>query len=506
LAFICFGRHKQAKNDYFSIADILRYTDYMYLPNLKKRTRPFVSLVFSQTKIQALKLDGTRKKVDKFAQVEIPPGVIINYKIKEPVALKKLLQDLFIKSGIKEKFVGVVIPEFSTYTKSLSLPNLSDTEIREALHWRMQDYLPTPIDEVVFDWRLVSRNADGVEVLVVAVQKEVLFSYINLVEGAGLLPLVVETPALSIERLIPQDGIGRISIYVTTKESLLVISQANKIIASSVIVTRGGNEVVTTALRMLAHYKELKIQEIMVGGVGLTQDLVQFLNYNLGRPVKVIGVKIAGLAPGQVQDFLIPISVQYKDPAEPDSELTINLLPPDWAKKYRNKLEDIQIWTISLFASVAIWAGFLSILIAFMFFSQQADALRGEVSQANVQMQNGTIAEVREVNALASTTEEIDKSIVYPQQIINSLSSTAPVGITISSYKLNFEDGSVVFGGFAADRSRLIELKEVLEKNKDYSGIDVPLAAFIKNENIPFDISFIYLPAKPAAKPKVKLK
>ena len=162
----------------------------MKLPNFSLFKRTFISVVMSPRQIKAIKVNTKTGKVIKFAQIELPVGVIVNYRVKEKELLAKYLRELWDKNKIRDKYVGVVVPEFSTFTKSLELPNITDVEIAEALSFRMQEFLPTNVEDVVFDWKISKREKEKARVLVVAILKDVLFGYIDAVGAAGLSPLV----------------------------------------------------------------------------------------------------------------------------------------------------------------------------------------------------------------------------------------------------------------------------------------------------------------------------
>lgn len=464
----------------------------MKLPNFHLFKRSFISLVITPQHLKVIKINVKTNSVIKFAEVQLPPGIIVNYRVKDKDTLVKYIKELWAKNRLSDKYVGVVVPEFSTYTKSLSLPNLTDIELSEALSWRMQEFLPVSLDEVVFDWRALKREKEEAKVQVVAILKDVLFGYIDAVGVAGLSPLVVETPSLSIQRIIGAAAGGKLIIYVNSNETILVVSDGEEIIASSVVTSENFNQIVTTAQQMLAHYSNVSIQKVIISGVGLTQDLVQFLNYNLGRGVQLADIKVKGLLPVQVQNFLVGISLQHKDPAEPESELTINLLPPSWAEYYKKQSTGIRAWTLTLATSIIIWATFLSVLIVFMFLSLELERLQSNVASAKSQELNIAVAKVNEVNKLASGVLAINQGIVYPQDIFNLLARAKNTGITLSFQRVNFTTGEVTLSGVALTRADLLAFKDSLEKQEKFSEVNLPLSNLIEEVNINFEVRLFY--------------
>lgn len=464
----------------------------MKLPNFSFFRRSFVSLVFTQHQLKVVKVNTRSNRVTKFAQIDIPPGIIVNYRVKEKDALVKLVRELWVKANIGERYVGVVVPEFSTYTKSLALPNLSDIEIGEALSFRMQEFLPTNIDDVVFDWKISKREKDKANVLVVAILKDVLFGYIDVVGEAGLSPLVVETPSLSIQRIVDRDERGKLIIFMSHNEVILVITSNMEIVASSVINSDDINTVVTTARQMLTHYSEVNIEKVLVSGVGLTQDLVQFLTYNLGKTVQFADVKAEGLLPGQVQDYLIGISLQYKDPVEPASELTINLLPPSWAEHYKTQSSGIRAWTLTLVASIVIWSTFLFVFMVFAFLSLQTQNLESNGRQAKSQELNQAVARVNFINTRADNVAKFNEKLIYPQEIVNLLSKSKTEGLLVDYYKINYTTGEIIVRGVASTRAHLLTFKNSLEGQEKLANINLPVASLVQETDIKFELRAVY--------------
>jgi len=478
----------------------------MKLPETKLFKKSFVSLVITPTKIQAIKLNGGKNKAEIFAESEITPGVISSYRVKDSVELAAQIKALWKKSRIREKFVGVVVPEFSTYTKTITLPNLTDTEIQEALNWQLQEFLPAPVDEVVADWKIIRREKEQVQILVVAILKNVLFGYIDAVGSAGLSPLVVETPSISIERITNDNAVGKMVIYISMPEALLTITQGQRIVASSVVAAQSMNIVVNTALQMMNHYKEVKVDKILIGGIGISQELVENLHYNLGTTVQLLNIKLAGMSHPQVQNFLLGISLQHKNPAEPASEETINLLPPHWAEHYRDKLSNIQAWTMSLVISIIVWTSFIASFAVYMLIGLQAEELTSNGAGEAIAGLNSAIARVNSVNKNSERLISLSEKIYPFQSIVNSINEQKPEAIRILDYKINMENGLVQIFGISPDRTALLEFRDKMEENSSFSNVDVPIGQLLQETNVNFEMTTIYSELFVEKKPNIKLK
>lgn len=479
----------------------------MKLPDLNLFKRNFVSIVFTSSRILVLKMNSKLDTVESFGQRNIPPGVIMNYRVGERKVLADSIKDLWKELKLKEKFVGVVVPEFATYTKVIDLPNLSDTEINEALNWQVQEYLPAPIEELIFDWKIINRSSDTCQILVVSILKDVLMGYIDVVGDAGLYPLVVETPSLSIERITSVDDDGKLIIYLSKPEALLVLTQGHKIVASSVVSSDNLNIIVSTALQTMSHYKEVEVKRVLIGGVGLTEDLISHLNYNLARPVNLLNLNLKGMAPAQIQDFLLAVSLQMKDPAEPASEATINLLPITWAEKYKKEMLSIKNWTLTLIVSIITWSTFLLALIVFVLLSFQAEELKKEGNTGVATGFSEIVSQVQKVNTKAEKLISIHGSIISYSDPLNKIAGYKNENIQISRYTFNLENGLVTISGLSTNREGLIDFKSKIDEDPDFSEINnFPVTSLIAESNIPFVFEIQYLPLTQPAKQNFKLK
>jgi type IV pilus assembly protein PilM len=100
--------------------------------------------------------------------------------------LAKIIKGAWKKFGIKEKSVGIILPEFSTLVKSFKLPKLKLSEVNEAVRWQAQEFLPTNLDDNVLDWKIVKKEKDSLEISVVSVYKDILMGFVDSLVLGGL--------------------------------------------------------------------------------------------------------------------------------------------------------------------------------------------------------------------------------------------------------------------------------------------------------------------------------
>ena len=173
----------------------------------------FVSLYFTSSKLLLLELNSSGKKAQVYAAVDLPEGVIQDHRVRDEKSLSDILKRVWQKLKIKEKSVGIVIPEFSTFTKSINLPKLERDELDEAVKWQAEEYIPLDPAGMSLDWKILSETEEGYRVLLVAVSQDLLNGYVSAVDSAGLIPLVVETPSMSLVRAVGEDVKSKLIIF-----------------------------------------------------------------------------------------------------------------------------------------------------------------------------------------------------------------------------------------------------------------------------------------------------
>lgn len=90
----------------------------------------------------------------------------------------------------------------------------------------------------------------------------------------------------------------------------------------------------------------------------------------------------------------------------------------------------------------------------------------------------------------------IDKTNPVFSDIIQLVTKPRPPGITIFSFDVSSiatkstTSVSIIIQGKASTRDVLIDFKQKLEKNKDFSSIELPISDLAKGKNISFALRF----------------
>lgn len=113
--------------------------------------------------------------------------------------IKNLLNDL----KIREKKTVVSLPENEVISRLIRLPPLKENEIMDALRFEAETFIPFPLDQVSIDYEIVEKDDAGrLSIFVIAAKNNLINSYIKLFKSIGLELLALESPSISLRRVL----------------------------------------------------------------------------------------------------------------------------------------------------------------------------------------------------------------------------------------------------------------------------------------------------------------
>ena len=169
------------------------------------------SIVVRDRGIQVLRLRQTRRGtvVHSYAAAVLGTGVVENGTVYDSERLAVAIREACdaaapypVRRGAP---VAFTLPESKTFMRVVTLPRMDDEEIADALHWEIEGYIPMPVDEVYYDWRVadtLENDHDMVSVLVMAAARTVVDAYIAAADGADVRLLGIEADSVADTRAL----------------------------------------------------------------------------------------------------------------------------------------------------------------------------------------------------------------------------------------------------------------------------------------------------------------
>jgi type IV pilus assembly protein PilM len=196
-------------------------------------------------KIVKLENNGTSENVASYASVALAGGVISDGEIRQKdqvvIAIKKAME-LAGPKKLKTKKVICSLPETKAFLRIISIPQMSDDELNEAVKWEMEANIPLPLDQVYYDWQVIPEallfEKNRTNLLVVAIAKAVVDQTVEVLELAGLDPVGLEIESIAQVRSL--------LLEKNEKETVLTVDIGDR--RTSFSVTRGGVPCFTSSI------------------------------------------------------------------------------------------------------------------------------------------------------------------------------------------------------------------------------------------------------------------
>lgn len=140
----------------------------------------------------------------KFGSVDTPSGAIEGGVIHDLAAVSEAIRALFSEHRIKEKNVAISIGGDSVIVKTINMQKMEEEELAASIPFEAEQYIPYDISDVNLDYQILGENEYNpgqMSVLLVAVKKEMVDEYIELIDSAGLNLRVIDVDAFALQNI-----------------------------------------------------------------------------------------------------------------------------------------------------------------------------------------------------------------------------------------------------------------------------------------------------------------
>ncbi len=210
---------------------------FRLFPPPKFLTMPAVGLDISDKVIRFAGLGAGRHGLELtvFGEMPLPNGAIEEGFIKNKDSVISVLKVLRQKHNLH--YVNVSLPEEKAYLFNIELPAMEVKDVRSALTFKIEENVPVKLADAIFDYYFIAPPVSGqpLRVGVAVTHTKVVQSYMDVVMGAGLVPLSLQVESQAVARVaiptpsrIPEPSAH---IVVTVRDTKTVFA----IVASSTI-------------------------------------------------------------------------------------------------------------------------------------------------------------------------------------------------------------------------------------------------------------------------------
>ena len=155
----------------------------------------------SSIKAVELKRKGREIEVAHLGLEPLAPDIVVDSMIVDSGTVSSAISKLFTDHEIKAKNVATAVSGHSVIVKKISLPSMSDQELAETIQKEAAQHIPFDLGDVNLDYQILSEDAGNpqMDVLLVAVKKDKILNYTNVLSMAGRTPAIVDIDALALQ-------------------------------------------------------------------------------------------------------------------------------------------------------------------------------------------------------------------------------------------------------------------------------------------------------------------
>ena len=177
-----------------------------FFPTPSFLAMPSVGLDISDESLKFVELVVTKNgmRVGKHGERKIPMGIIESGKIKDPKRMEEILSSLSKEEGIKS--VRVSLPEEQVYLFQLKLEKTALKNVREGIELSLEEHIPIPAQDAIFDYELLDEDAQYIYLQVAAIPKNIIENYLLIFEKSFISVQSFELEAQAIARAVIKKG------------------------------------------------------------------------------------------------------------------------------------------------------------------------------------------------------------------------------------------------------------------------------------------------------------
>lgn len=128
---------------------------------------------------------------------------------KRQAAIATQLKALLKENGIKTKSAVFCVPGQTAFIRQIRLPATDPERLARIIHFEAREQIPFPLEKTVLEYQVFdSDDPREVQVLLVAIRRDYINPFMNLVEKSGLKKLAVSVSSLALHNFYEVNACG----------------------------------------------------------------------------------------------------------------------------------------------------------------------------------------------------------------------------------------------------------------------------------------------------------
>lgn len=186
-----------------------------------RRNEGFIALDIGSSSIKLVEsaIEKNGYRLCNLGLLPLPAEAIQQNLVVEPQPIVDAVRQLVRELGITATKVICAVPGRAVIMKKIHMPRQTDQELEANIEFEANNVIPETLDNVNLDYQVLNMldNGNQMEVLLVAVKKDIVNSYADVIEEAGLKPAIMDVDYFAMENMYeasyaPEHGDGMVGL------------------------------------------------------------------------------------------------------------------------------------------------------------------------------------------------------------------------------------------------------------------------------------------------------
>ncbi|HKF23123.1 MAG TPA: type IV pilus assembly protein PilM [Candidatus Angelobacter sp.] len=165
--------------------------------------KTIVGLDIGSSSIKAIELKRSKGEivVSHLGMEPLASDIVVDSMIVDSGSVSSAISKIFGEHNIKTKNVATSVSGHSVIVKPIKVQPMTESELAEGITTEAAQHIPFDIADVNLDFEILNPDSTGsqMDVLLVAVKKDKILNYTNVLSLAGKTPSVVDIDAFALQ-------------------------------------------------------------------------------------------------------------------------------------------------------------------------------------------------------------------------------------------------------------------------------------------------------------------
>lgn len=475
--------------------------------------KPALGLCITDQFIEVSVVSNDGRRLVDFGQQPMPAGIVVNGEIKDGGAFRKVLIQLLESTprGVdRGEKVVIGVSDNRVFLREFTIPKYAGKEIEEAIDYQIRSLLPVLPVGVETDWQIIGHNLEGeIEVLLAAIPKTVIQSYLAAATEVGLSVAAIEPAVFAKIRIInPEQLRGKDALLVYLGDTYAEFTyltnghpRFSDYLPETEIGKKGG---ISNAIRDYVVFSNSKhptrpIQEIIISG---SNPQVETLVGNFQAQKVAAYLAASRLTTTEVKNQSLLQTSAGLSLKTLDTKASYNLLPLEFrSEMVRERL--IGRWrTVLNFLIILTVIGALTLFYVFQTAAADEKRLKGlaEVYRAEINQSHNQslISGAETLNTISDRLLLLGEATGGEEVILNEIAAITPPGLALTSLIYARGPGSVklldpkstwAMTGVSSDRQLVLDFYNQLLTRPGFANGRLYFSSLEKETEVVFRIA-----------------